>query len=149
MGAVGKGNASFATKQVVNQTYFGRCLDVTNANINYSYMITYPCKQDPSGAGAFDWNHKWTYSEPPEGSNSIATQISVNNGSKYCLITSGTVGIVGNPGNGTHGTVGTPAINVYYPKFVTGRRRLRLHERHDQVDAQRLQRRRQVVVHVR
>ena len=83
LGAVGKGNASYATKQVVNQTYFGRCLDVTNANINYSYMITYPCKQDPSGAGAFDWNHKWTYSEPPEGSNSISTQISVNNGSKY------------------------------------------------------------------
>ena len=48
---------------------------------HYSYMIAYPCKQDPSGAGHFDWNHKWTYAEPRGGCPTPSPPRStVNNG---------------------------------------------------------------------
>lgn len=97
LGAVGKGAASYATHQVVNQNYFGRCLDVTNTNIYYSYMIAYPCKQDPSGAGAFDWNHKWYYAEPGDGVTYVNTTIRVNNGSDFCLVTASSTGLKGSP----------------------------------------------------
>ncbi|MCR6713313.1 MAG: hypothetical protein NVV57_11775 [Demequina sp.] len=95
--AVGKGAASYETNQVVNQNQFGRCLDVTNQVITYSYEITYPCKQDPTGKGRFDWNHKWYYSEPAEGAESVVTTITVNNGSTYCLLTTDTGGLSGSP----------------------------------------------------
>lgn len=62
--AAGAGAASYATHQVVNYQEFGRCLDVTDTDINKNFMISYPCKQDPSGANSFLWNHKWFYSEP-------------------------------------------------------------------------------------
>lgn len=112
LGAVGKGNASYATNQVVNQNQFGRCLDVTNTRIYYSYMIAYPCKQDPSGNLAFDWNHKWYYTEPGAGTESVSTQIRVNNGTNYCLITPTATGLQG-----------TPVYSGYtalFPRFVTG-----------------------------
>jgi hypothetical protein len=109
-GAVGKGNASYSTHQVVNQNLFGRCLDVTNTVITYSYMIAYPCKQDPSGAGAFDWNHKWYYDEPGDGVESVSTQIQVNNGSTYCLITTSDTGLKGSPYYSGY--------NKMFPRFV-------------------------------
>jgi hypothetical protein len=62
--AVGAGAASYNTKQVVNYKEFGRCLDVTDTEITREFMISYPCKQDPTGSGSFDWNHKWFYTEP-------------------------------------------------------------------------------------
>ncbi|QHO69020.1 hypothetical protein BHD05_04550 [Marisediminicola antarctica] len=65
--AVGAGAAGFTTKQIVNFKEFGRCADVTNEKIDYSFMITYLCKQDPSGnlTGKYlKWNHKWRYIEP-------------------------------------------------------------------------------------
>ncbi|WP_234983238.1 hypothetical protein [Demequina sp. NBRC 110053] len=86
--AVGKGNASYATDQVVNQSLFGRCLDVTDANLYRPYNITYPCKQDPSGGDTFDWNHKWYYAEPGDDQDYVNTQITVRTGGNtYCLIT--------------------------------------------------------------
>jgi len=112
LGAVGKGNASYATNQVVNQNQFGRCLDVTNTRIWYSYMIAYPCKQDPSGNLAFDWNHKWYYSEPGAGAESVATQIKVNNGTNYCLITPSSGGLKGQPVHSGY--------SALFPRFVTG-----------------------------
>lgn len=107
--AVGKGNASYLTNQVVNYQQFGRCLDVTNASITYAFMIAYPCKQDPSGNGAFDWNHKWFYNEVADGQASVATQIKVNNGSEYCLITTSSNTNVGN----------NPTGSFMAPRFVT------------------------------
>lgn len=62
--AVGAGAASYATQQLVNYQQFGRCADVTNNTISSTFMIVYPCKQDPSGSNAFNWNHKWYYTEP-------------------------------------------------------------------------------------
>lgn len=95
--AVGKGNASKATEQVVNQSQFGRCLDVTDTDISKAYMISYPCKQDPTGGGNFDWNHKWYYTEPDAnlGQTSVKTTLRVTTGgTDYCLLTTDTQGIV-------------------------------------------------------
>lgn len=95
--AVGKGNASSETDQVVNQSLFGRCLDVTDEQIDKAFMITYPCKQDPTGNGSFSWNHKWYYAEPDadQGESSVKTTISVRpGGTKNCLITTTREGIV-------------------------------------------------------
>jgi hypothetical protein len=73
--AAGAGAASYGTKQVVNYTEFGRCLDVTGGVINSTYMINYPCKQDPTGTGSqLNWNHKWFYLEPADGQTSRMNQ---------------------------------------------------------------------------
>jgi Tfp pilus assembly protein PilX len=106
---VGAGAASKTTNQLVNYKEFGRCADVTNVRIDYGYMIVYPCKQDPTGANNFDWNHKWYYTEParyydpndsrhdtaPEtcsGDDAAACTagnqqitVKVNNSDRYCL----------------------------------------------------------------
>jgi len=64
--AVGAGAASYATNQIVNYKEFGRCADVTGEAIGAAWMISYPCKQDPTGTGTkLLWNHKWYYTEPP------------------------------------------------------------------------------------
>lgn len=113
--AVGKGNASYATKQVVNFNLYGRCLDVTRANINAEFMIAYPCKQDPAGFGNFLWNHKWEYTEPPTGTESIQTQITVKPGATpYCLITP--------DGATTQANANPPGGNTTarFPRFVDG-----------------------------
>lgn len=118
--AVGKGNASYLTNQVVNYNQFGRCLDVTNENIAYAYMIAYPCKQDPSGNQAFSWNHKWYYDEPIEGVESIQTQIRViPSAGTRCLITTTTRGLVINqPDHLSSGQYGG-ASGFRFPRFLT------------------------------
>jgi len=88
--AVGAGAASYATHQIVNYKEFGRCADVTDTVITSSFMISYPCKQDPTLTGKLDWNHKWYYTEPTAPSTSVANQpIYVNQYNdttkKYCL----------------------------------------------------------------
>ena len=91
--AVGAGAAGYSTNQLVNYKEFGRCADVTNEQISSSFMISYPCKQDPTGTGTYlKWNHKWYYSEPSAGATSSAPQqIYVNqnnvNSPQYCLTT--------------------------------------------------------------
>ena len=62
--SVGAGAAGLNTHQIVNYKEFGRCADVTDRNIRQTKMITYPCKQDPSGGGRLSWNHRWYYAEP-------------------------------------------------------------------------------------
>lgn len=92
--AVGAGAAGKATNQIVNFKEFGRCADVTNEQIGYSFMITYPCKQDPSGSGTFlKWNHKWYYNEPIAGqTRRVGQEVYVNDsgGAKKCLQTADT-----------------------------------------------------------
>ncbi len=87
--AVGPGASSKATNQIVNYLEFGRCFDVTNENITWSYMINYPCKQDPTGTGnELRWNHKFYYNEPTGGIGLSAPQtITVKDagGTVYCL----------------------------------------------------------------
>ena len=67
--AVGSGDAGIATQQFVNYDEFGNCMDVTNQNVNSSYLIDYMCKQFPDGAewtsqsgtNPYDptWNQRW------------------------------------------------------------------------------------------
>jgi hypothetical protein len=54
----GAGMASAATGQLVNYKQFSRCLDVTNHQWGWDYMIVWFCKQAPDGNVA--WNQKWT-----------------------------------------------------------------------------------------
>ncbi|WP_197030003.1 ricin-type beta-trefoil lectin domain protein [Cellulomonas sp. URHE0023] len=74
---VGAGAASYTTGQIVNSLEFGRCMDVTGEKVIETYMIDYPCKQDPSGGGKLKWNHKWKYTEPPGLVGTYTGQISV------------------------------------------------------------------------
>lgn len=93
--AVGAGAASIKTTQIVNYLEFGRCLDVTDENIDNTFMISYPCKQDPSGTGTppgtglLAWNHKWYYKEPTAPATSLTQTIYVydKTGAKKCLET--------------------------------------------------------------
>ncbi len=85
---VGAGPAGKATNQIVNFLEFGRCMDVTGEQITATFMISYPCKQDPSPSKSnVKWNHKWTYSEPTGLKGWVVGTITVNNGSTYCLQT--------------------------------------------------------------
>lgn len=81
------GNAS----QWVNYKEFIRCLDVTNVNPNSSFLIDYPCKQNPFG-GAVAWNQLFQSPAIPAGSTSATGQIVTDNGQKYCLTSPGTSG---------------------------------------------------------
>lgn len=86
---VGAGAAGSATFQIVNYLEFGRCFDVTDQDVNKSFMIAYPCKQDPSGGTLLNWNHKWFYDEPPSKAGSKGPQqifVMENNTTKYCLV---------------------------------------------------------------
>ena len=98
--AVGAGAAGYNTHQLVNYKEFGRCADVTGEQIGAAFMISYPCKQDPTGTGAYLlWNHHWYYSEPdsysdptnPSAATSKTGTIYVNtsnvNVPQYCLTT--------------------------------------------------------------
>ena len=55
--AMGPGAA--ALPQWVNFAEFGRCLDVTYQDINYPFLISYPCKQNPNPA-VKTWNQLFT-----------------------------------------------------------------------------------------
>src|SRR4051812_41497850 len=93
---VGAGAAGAANNQLVNLDQFGRCLDVTEQDVNYGYLIVWPCKQAPNPA-LVSWNQKWTIPSTPGG------LITTNPGSLYCLQSPGVVGqyptLVACPGN--------------------------------------------------
>lgn len=86
---VGAGAAGKNTNQIVNYLEFGRCTDVTDEDVNKTFMIVYPCKQDPiPGQPNLLWNHKWYYDEPAgEIGSRGPQQISVyRSGTRYCLV---------------------------------------------------------------
>ncbi|CAN5305473.1 hypothetical protein BH11ACT3_BH11ACT3_12650 [soil metagenome] len=85
---VGAGAAGKATNQIVNYKEFGRCLDVTNEQITATYLIAYPCKQDPNNGGSFNWNHKFYYNEPAVGQSQVLDQtivVKYLETTNYCL----------------------------------------------------------------
>lgn len=92
--SVGAGAASKNTNQIVNYKEFGRCADVTDNSIGKTFMIVFPCKQDPTGTGAsLNWNHKWYYDEPVAPAATTAPQpivVRLSNNTPYCLTSSGT-----------------------------------------------------------
>ena len=70
--AVGAGAASAATKQLVNYAQFGRCLDVTETDWTYRYMIVWPCKQVPDATKVL-WNQKWITPVPTGATGATGT----------------------------------------------------------------------------
>jgi len=87
---VGAGMASVDTKQLVNYEQFSRCLDVTNQNATYSYMIVWFCKQAPNGG--VTWNQLWTLPEyTTTGATATAGRIRTYgpNNPGYCLLSPG------------------------------------------------------------
>jgi hypothetical protein len=58
---VGAGAAGPTNKQLVNLQQFGRCLDVTNQTFASTFLIAYPCKQNPV-VTAVAFNQRFTYS---------------------------------------------------------------------------------------
>jgi hypothetical protein len=82
---VGAGAASAASTQLVNYGQFGRCLDVTEGNTSYQYMIVWPCKQSPDMA-LVSWNQRWTI--PASGGATGATgvlKVQPTNSTTLCL----------------------------------------------------------------
>lgn len=85
--AAGAGMAGPNTGQLVNFKQFGRCLDVTNAQVSSAFLIAWPCKQTPSLTGVL-WNQKWTLPvvTSPATSAVGAVYTSQNNTTPYCLV---------------------------------------------------------------
>jgi hypothetical protein len=88
--AVGAGAAGGSAGELVNFDQFGRCLDVTEQNINYGYLIAWPCKQAPDPS-LISWNQKWALPVIAATSVSGTGRISTNPGSLYCLQSPGSV----------------------------------------------------------
>jgi hypothetical protein len=103
--AVGPGGA--ALPQWVNNAEVGRCLDVTNGDVNSTYLIDYPCKQNPN-PNAVSWIQKFTAPPVVAGQTSVVGQIYTTvtaGGSKYCLTSPGV-----NLGRVTLGPTGTGGV---------------------------------------
>jgi hypothetical protein len=80
---VGAGMSGPATQQLVNYQEFGRCLDATNQDPTYSFMIAYPCKQSPSPS-EITWNQKYSYGGTTSTAGTIST-FDTANSTTYCL----------------------------------------------------------------
>jgi len=74
---VGAGMAGAANAQVVNFQQFGRCIDVTNQDVNAGFLIAYTCKQDPNPS-TVAWNQKFAL-------NSYGEWVTTTGGTNYCL----------------------------------------------------------------
>ena len=84
--SVGAGKAGAQTRQLVNFGQFGRCLDLTSFDVDFEYMIVWPCKQNPNLAN-LGWNQKWTTPAVVPGSAGNTGTISTikPNSGAYCL----------------------------------------------------------------
>jgi hypothetical protein len=82
---VGAGAAGTATQQLINYGEYGRCLDITNWNLSATWLIDYPCKQDPTST--VGWNQRWVWDSPS------TQQLQSNTSSGlYCLTTPAATG---------------------------------------------------------
>jgi hypothetical protein len=92
---VGAGQAASpvgqAIGQLVNFNQFGRCLDDTGQNPDATYMIAWPCKQNPN-ASKVAWNQRYTLpalptvaSVPGTADNHATGTITTTKGTVYCL----------------------------------------------------------------
>jgi hypothetical protein len=89
--SVGAGAAIAPTSgQWVNYYEFGRCLDVTGQDVNATFLIDYPCKQNPY-PNAVAWNQKFSGPTIAAGGVSASGQIYTTvSGTQYCLTSPGT-----------------------------------------------------------
>jgi Tfp pilus assembly protein PilX len=75
---VGAGPAgSLRPFQITNYKYFGRCIDDTNQNVLATWLIGYPCKQDPNAVN-LTWNQ--VYYTGISGGDGGTTGESASNG---------------------------------------------------------------------
>lgn len=84
---VGAGAAGATTGQVVNFSQFGRCMDITEVNVNKGYLIVWPCKQAPDPNKVL-WNQKFTMPAINPLTNSGTGRVTTTNpstGVTYCL----------------------------------------------------------------
>ncbi|MEO9236470.1 MAG: ricin-type beta-trefoil lectin domain protein, partial [Jatrophihabitantaceae bacterium] len=83
---VGAGMAGTAHNQLVNLQQFGRCLDITGQSFASTFLIAYPCKQNPQPT-AVAFNQRFVY-------NTTTKTFSTTNGSlvTMCMTNPGTDG---------------------------------------------------------
>ena len=79
--SVGAGAAGATTGQLVNYKEFGRCLDDTGWDVNYAFLIDYPCKQTPNPANV-DQNQVFT---GPNSNGQMVMAYNPNGAGPYCL----------------------------------------------------------------
>src|SRR6202035_512637 len=48
-----------STNQLFNYQQFGRCMDVTDQQTGYAYLIDFECKQFPDTTHCPTWNQHW------------------------------------------------------------------------------------------
>jgi hypothetical protein len=77
---VGAGAAGTALRlfQLTNYQYFGRCIDDTNQSVLATWLIGYPCKQDPLATN-LTWNQVY-YTGVSGGDGGTTTTESASNG---------------------------------------------------------------------
>jgi hypothetical protein len=81
----GAGAAGPKASQLVDFKQFGRCLDVTNQQVNAAFLIAWACKQAPDPNNV-TWNQKWALPEVPDGATGVNTILTTNPSSGlYCL----------------------------------------------------------------
>ena len=67
----------------MNYQYFGRCIDTTNQHVQATWLIGYPCKQDPLATN-LTWNQKW-YTGVSNGDGGTTTRAAaVPGGTGHC-----------------------------------------------------------------
>jgi hypothetical protein len=110
--AVGAGASGAEAGQIVNFSQFGRCVDVTEQNVLYSYLIVWPCKQAPDPAN-LTWNQVWSAPDVAPGDSSATGAIFTTKlGVKYCLRTPG------GPGPGLYVTVNPCPVGAITPDLT-------------------------------
>ena len=81
---VGAGAAGEVTGQLVNFGEYGRCLDVTNQDVGWPYLIDFPCKADPTHPVL--WNQRFRYD--PDTRQLVTPYLTGD----HCLRTASTAG---------------------------------------------------------
>jgi len=88
--SVGAGAAK--APQLINYYEFGRCLDVTNQDVNSNHLIDFPCKQNPY-APSVRWNQKFiTPGIAAQASSAVGQIITPAPSGNNCLTSPGTEG---------------------------------------------------------
>jgi hypothetical protein len=82
--SAGTGAAGARRQQLTNYSEVGRCLDITNWDVQAAWLIDYPCEQDPDPTQPAAWHQQWIWDQ------GASRQIQSNTPSGlYCLTTAG------------------------------------------------------------
>jgi hypothetical protein len=87
---VGAGRAGRATNQLVSYEQSSRCIDITADDVDYGFLVIFPCKQVLTGRVL--WNQEWMTPPVAAGATSGVGRIwttSAQDGHTYCLTSPG------------------------------------------------------------